>query len=202
MEIDYCFVSKQLNVGFVPIPKAGTTSIKKALLRIDADEVKEIHRQSLVYKVPISKARARGVFLFTFVRNPFERIVSIWYDRVAYPRDGMTRMTLPKNDLYEAGMPFSKFLYRLERLGTASDLHTLTQSSIILHKGSLNVDFIGRMERLDTDWKFLRSNFQLGEIPMLNQTNSKNAEVLTQEATAMVKRIYQKDISLLGYRHG
>src|SRR5690349_3946803 len=104
-EIDYCFALN--DVAFMAIPKVATTSIKKVMFDLEGS-VEEIHAQSARFKMSVNKARSKGLFIFTFVRNPFTRIVSSWYDRVYKPR-AANHMTSPKAELYSKGMNFERF---------------------------------------------------------------------------------------------
>jgi hypothetical protein len=199
VEIDYCFVDERRGLGFIAIPKAGTTSIKKALFGIRSTDVKEIHAEAMVRRMSIRKARAKSIVIFSVVRNPFDRAVSVWRDRVHAP-EGHTRMVLRKNDLFQFGMTFGQFADRLQEIGADADIHTIPQAAILVQNGQLMPDFIGRMERIARDWSHLARAFRL---PALQRLNAREASdyrsVYGAAERSVVKTLYRDDVRLLGY---
>lgn len=136
---------------------------------------------------------------FAFVRNPWDRFVSCFYDRVVdrnhfgFPSEEHQRM---KN--------ISDFLDFVENLDVERcDVHLRLQSALI---DLNNLDFLGRVENFDDDFPSLLSRLGLPlpeRSPRENASSrpSKNIEdVLRPAQIERVGKIYEKDIRLFGYR--
>ena len=199
MEVpDWCFVAPSRGLGYIAIPKAASTSVKAALLRIDADRPEDVHYEARRKLMSIRKARARDILLFTVVRNPFDRVLSIWWQRVYQPR-----LETRINRHFPVGTSFWDFVNGLRAVGPAVDLHTMPQASILMQPGYLAADVILRFERLADDWRMMQRAFDL---PALSARNVSDRDVGDAELYAgsserdVVKAVYADDVRLLGYR--
>lgn len=191
-------VVKELRLAFIPIPKTGTTSIKKALSDIPSDDLSEIH-----FSLPTmssSVARKKGYFIFTFVRNPFDRIVSVWADRLAYRYPGETRLALRRTG-FKAGMKFGPFVRQLEEIGLEVDPHLKRQVDFLFANGKLQADFVGRFERMGDDWRRLQMMFpSLPDLLVLNKSNhGAYRDHYGGDTRDRVKALYDEDWRRLGY---
>lgn len=195
---DWAFVDAKRRLGYVAIPKVASTSIKAAMFDIEADGAEEIHSLALEQRMSIAKARAKGIFLFTVVRNPFARAVSIWRNRV-YEPERLTRLTR----IFPEGMAFSDFAALLAEVGPKRDLHTMAQSALLVHRHELVVDMICRFERLGRDWAMLQKLYKLPGLPLHNASSPADyVDFYGAEEREYIKAVYAGDVRLFGYRFG
>lgn len=68
-----------------------------------------------------------GYFNFAYVRNPFERILSLYNDKVANTID---RKVFPDEKLFRKSMPFYEFIYAVTTT-PAPDRHYLPQTKLL-----------------------------------------------------------------------
>ena len=161
----------------------------------------------------IQKGRLRGkasdFHSFTFVRDPFERLVSCYRDRVLYngPKEFALQpffsdylYTIPPNISFEE---FVRIIARIpDRL---ADRHFKSQTHSLYARGRRQVDFIGRFENLGSDWKIIADRFGFDvTLPVANRSGltSPGADYrnyYTPELVEMVYQRYKRDVELLGY---
>ena len=135
-------------------------------------------------------------FKFAFVRNPFDRLVSCWQNKIK-KRNAFDLSPEVREDLYS----FSRFLdYISAHDLTNCNIHFRMQSCLI----DLNqVDYLGRMEHFERD---MNTVFQILDLPMSevpHNNKSKSVEetqsVYTRENFQRCYDLYRKDFQLFGY---
>ena len=167
------------------VPKVANSSIKASLSRLltqepgpglrtttDAFWSKGTHGETSMIDNDTARMCRGTHFSFSFVRNPFDRLVSAYnnkileLDEVPGPMQAMG---------LSHGMVFGDFLECIaETMDAAMDVHLLPQSSILCLEGQLIPSFIGRLETMKTDWKRLQTRLQQERLPQLGQLPEKN----------------------------
>ena len=147
----------------------------------------------------------QGFFRFTFVREPTERIVSAYLDK-------LTRETPQKEKFYsrfldgrslEEQISFDEFISVLSGIDNFSkyDKHWRPQSELMLLPDQ-RYDFIGRFDRFESDWQDLMKTLGLPDEDRSSITwhatsaHEKMAEVMTEEARKKINEIYARDFEL------
>lgn len=172
-------------IAYGRIPKVANTSVKTALTRLlpNGDELRKDASPDRLWDVGTGgrtrMIRARdavkldGVFVFSFVRDPFERAASYYATKVAgagaLPR-------LAARDGLRKGMPFAEFLERVAEMDDRDmDDHLTPQAVILRHGDRLVPRFIGRQESMAEHWEDLRRELaafgapDLGPLPHRNR---------------------------------
>jgi hypothetical protein len=153
-EVTYGYCYPKLGLAYLDIPKNASTSIKEALRTISQGEPPKL--------VELEHLKSNGeLFVFTFVRNPWDRLVSCWADKIRhlnrtdreYDR-GVYRDLLKDNGKFYGGMSFREFVFEiLKTSDEKSDIHVRSQSSFIFNAcNQSRASFIGRFENLQNDW--------------------------------------------------
>ena len=160
-------------------------------------------------------------YVFTFVRNPYERLVSRYAHMKAYFLEEKDRpktlvvggMILPSLKKYfnyhdikfcEDNFNFSKFVEFAEN---NIDVHWEPQTNkFISTVGSLdNIDFIGKLENFQQDFNIVCDKIGIPrqQLPHRNKSNHKHyTEYYDDETREIVEEKYAKDIELFGYKFG
>lgn len=137
---------------------------------------------------------------FAFVRNPWDRLVSCWINRVVHTNkyefdaDTLARMQhLPE---------FVKFVSSFD-LDHTHDDHLRTQSSLV----DLNrVDFVGRFETFTDDLRAVFDRLGLECDPGIHDNRSdRRADYRSYYDDASARRVrslYGKDVEIFGYAFG
>ena len=193
-----------LKMGYISIPKSASSSIRRyltAAMKEIGDE-QETARVSLT-PAQISKLREE-IFLFSFVRNPLTRLYSCYRDKLGVAQEKYETCTLSHFGLHY-GMSFEDFVRRVVEIPDKyADQHFRSLSSFLVHKGELNVDYVGRFERLSDDWEVISSRFGL-EPPGKNRRVSGppvglDEIPISKEALALLMERYAEDLDRFEYR--
>jgi chondroitin 4-sulfotransferase 11 len=182
---------------FVHVPRVAGTSLKKALF----PEARTLtHYRAIDYFLD-SPLKYRRYFVFAFVRNPYDRLVSAYEflmrggknDADKRFRDRVLRSYATFADLVKQGLGRSEI---------EKKYHFMPQHRFIVGPwGSIMVDFLGRFERIEADFATISSRIGLdARLPHTNESKRVNFEdYYTEELRSIVYRHYKTDFDLLGY---
>jgi hypothetical protein len=218
-------VSDEHRFVYLYVPKVACTSVKHALLPllnfdvsdeelVREDDTSEIHK--LINHSPhmMRKWRLlanlddyRGYFKFAFVRNPWDRLVSLYLQKLAPGGRGMGRYEYEGVKLY-AGMPFVEFVESVCAVpDKIADPHFRSQRvSVCAPSGEVLADFVGRFENLEED--FARVADALGSphlaLPHLTPAGTRNSrhyrEFYDARLARLVGKRYHADANIFGYK--
>lgn len=169
---------------FTHVPKTAGTTVEKMFE--NAGEAycgveKHVKASAMRTKYP---KEWETYFKFSIVRNPWDRIYSVWYQRT---------------DRSQISLPFKAFLKSLPR---KQDDLTYSQNSWVQIKGSLAMDKVWRFENRDEMFTDIIKMFSLpSEIPHVYKMENKPpfTDVYDEESVAIVERLYADDIKTWGY---
>ena len=189
---------------FVHIPRTGGTSIEKTLgihrdwpttdrevfhgkWELEFDYLQLQHLPYPEMKSIADISHTRSYFKFTFVRNPWERLVSEYFWQNLQDR-----------------ISFNKFVARVARVvrertkikGTYC--HFRPQSEYLTD----DLDFVGRFENFTKDVRKIHARLgcECQEIPHSGNTDHKNyVKYYDNQSAESVAEIYKSDIQLFGY---
>lgn len=201
---------------FIHIPKAAGTSVERFLRDIDSD-------------IPAKVLRKRGFshffndyldyYVFSFVRNPYDRLVSAWkWGQLKFEKEG----DLPFYNK-ERAVSFEEYVLLITDLDYRKDhknlwneydeYHTLPQFEFFpqLNGGhyftdkinsDFTCDFIGRFEDLNKDFEKVCEDLNMLEYQLPHAYNSKTFKVnssWTDELKDKVYNYYKNDFDLFEY---
>lgn len=194
-------------VAYLSTSKVACTSIRAGLLNCNDSLEKMAVYSEFRQKTYTEVENPQDYYLFTFVRNPFERLVSCYKSKVgernldAYVNDYLFGYITTSKD-------FKTFVKRIRWIPSfLHEPHIAPLYHIIykrrqgrLQESKRIPNFIGRMENLEQDWNYLKNRFELGELPHLNTTKSDNwMDYYDEESAKLVYKFYKKDILAFGY---
>lgn len=233
-DLDYRInVSVDLGFIYVETPKVTCTTIKATLksalgLPIAPDDIAAIHdmRDARIAKprdnLPafFRLLRTPSAFRFTFVRNPYTRVLSAYLDKIAAKGAGAIHrseqlvaraererverrreLMLPQS----GEVSFRRFVDVLLTTDPAKmdshwkPLHLLTRPDLIRY------DHIGRFENLDADMDAVLARLSLDAANYRRHQDHRTDAAARlrrhydRETEAMVREIYARDFELFGY---
>ena len=189
---------------FIHIPKTAGTSIESALGGWGLTQDNEHKLLGDVYQSQhhtlqsIEKTLRQKYFKFTFVRNPWDRFVSLYF----YYKGGGNQ----KSDIHlkkYIPLDFKSFVTQpLDTIIPRS--HLESQFSYLEESGKIELDFIGRFERLEDDYKYIRTKFGLDQkLSITRKSIHKHyTEYYDDETRQIVADKYAKDIEYFRYKFG
>ena len=122
---------------------------------------------------PLQARRLRtSHFSFSFVRNPFDRLVAAYNNKILEIEDvplPMKRMGL------HHGMSFASFIQTVcDADPLMMDNHVRPQAEMLTTSNKLVPKFVGRMEHINDHWRRLRGRMKLEGLPTLGALPMKN----------------------------
>jgi hypothetical protein len=160
-------------------------------------------------RISFSEAdRLRGYWRFAFVRNPFDRLVSCYAEKIRSDGPGHVfvdgvHIGLSKYGRFYRGMPFPEFASVVAEIPDEdADKHFRSQTSFVFNDdGEMRVDFLGHFESLEKDVAEVGRHLGVEiNLPHLLKSSRSPFESYYDEATrAVVRERYSLDFQLLGY---
>jgi hypothetical protein len=156
------------------------------------------------------RARARGVPTFTFVRNPYDRLISFYLRRRSnitggfYDAAGIGDRLDPARAGPDAVQEdFAEFVRRFVTIPFQElDNHAIHQNLFIRDRDGVFVDFVGKLETVREQWP--RVEAMAGRtIPLLHIVEARSPGAVrpryTPETQRLVHDYYRSDFELLDY---
>ena len=212
--------SEEKKFVFIHIPKTAGTSITAAIAPFSLYKHEKMKTTGKGFQVPyhvpirlVSKIHSgirdkhliRGrinftYFKFSVVRNPWDRMRSLWH---IYGQYKPKRLKKPE-------IPFKEFIFSLHKIKN-DNVHrkiNLPCSWWLTEKDgeSLRVDFVAKFENIEEDWKYICKRIGI-DVPLPHQnTRDWKTEGPTtyrkyydSESRDKIARIFHEDIHRWGY---
>ena len=211
-------------IAYIETPKVACTSIKKFMMDQYVEGTFELRRPGMVHdrrRSPLKQFKnlrprdAVSILVgpeyrrFSFVRNPYSRILSGYLDKLVTNEYERARH-LPMMGFEPGSQPtLLEFLDRLKGTEDAArDIHFSSQASLLMVE-HVEYDFIGRFESFETDFLQLQASYF--NVTRPNQSyesfgkhhasnaNDKLARYYGPREVALVQEIFKRDFELFGY---
>lgn len=202
---------------FLHIPKAAGTSIERFLREIDLDIEQKVLRKRGFSSFLNNHL---GYYVFSFVRNPYDRLVSAWkWGELKFSKEGkLPFYKKEKSVSFEEYVALTTDLdYRKDNENLWSEYdeyHTLPQFEFFPHlngghyftdkiSSNFTCDFIGRFENLYEDFNKVCSDIGIKEFKLPHAYNSKTFKQpfdWTNDLKEKVYCYYKKDFELFQYK--
>ena len=212
-------ISHRYKCIFVQVPKTGSTSVRAILGKpikphLNLWEIKMLMEsywplrggrknrlmEAIYLTLPARKRLERGreqfnsYFKFGFVRNPWDRVVSL------YERKEALQM--------RNGMSFAEFVDWIQYSSSTcihSSPHRYQLDWFVDSNGKVLADFIGRFERLEEDWAFVAKKLGLSATLPHSRGNPRPrhySEYYNDRTRAIIAQKFKVDIEVFGYEFG
>lgn len=214
--------SRRFGFVYVSVPKAACSTLKLTLQRMELGDPeyqpKRVHdREESPLASPFDLGPGlvdelladESVLTFTFVRNPYTRLLSAYLDKVARrskSRGGRLRQLGFRADLPVRDLPFRRFVRRaVQQSDYEMDPHWRPQvRQLMLDR--IRYDFVGRIESFDRDLERLDGLLEGRVRPCytLRVRHATGARALLRQhydkaTRRLVRERYAEDFEALGY---
>ena len=181
---------------FVAIAKTGCTSIQRrfGLHNDPKPDIYHMHLSEILKQNPETK----DYFKFAFVRNPYDRLISAYFDFKNNPQHKDWASPIYK---YKSFGQFVKDIYN-KKFPEDDWIHLHRQFDYLQVGGKVNLDYIGRVETLQQDMKNVESLLGINHSPLNKERSSRHdhfASYYTADIKRMVYEIYEEDFIEFGY---
>ncbi len=220
-------ISHKYKFIFIHIPKTGGISITNSMINIfgkrdiykgpklDDYKAQEIERRIKSQELNIGAHTSisninrqtnnlKGYFKFSFVRNPWDRMVSLYF---------YLRNTSLYGKLLPNAPSFNDWILSdLEKITTYMPISVPLRHKkrpqlewIRDQNGNITVDFIGRFENLQNDFDIFLDKCNIPHVQLLHEnktTHDHYTKYYTKESIKKVSEWYKEDISYFHYKFG
>lgn len=184
---------------YVAIPKTGSISIHFSLGHVDIPEP-PLYHMALSKILPDS--RYDNYFKFSFVRNPWSRILSLYKDftiKRVYQYSGKIRHEKP---LFHEFTDFNDFCLRVAETQWINDVFLQSQHAMLSVNGVIACDFVGKYESLETDFNkvcsLLDINVQLQKMNV-GQYDLSYRDYYSDASKDAIGNLFYKDVEEFNY---
>jgi hypothetical protein len=213
-------ISHEHKCIFVEVPKTGSTSIRAILGKayiphLNLVEIKTLMENSWTQfggrtnrirgalyqllpqnrKIDIGRQQFENYFKFGFVRNPWDRVVSL-YERTE-PMQMKDKMSFEE---------FVDWIQFSSATCIHSSPHRYQLDWFVDSSGNILADFIGRFERLDEDWAVVADKLGISEksLPHVRENPRPRhyAEYYNARTRDLIAEKFRVDIEHFGYEFG
>jgi len=179
---------------FIPIPKCAGTSIVKAMFRIEGT-VEQIHAR----KPPrLPWKPSHGIPTITVLREPVDRFLSVWRNKVYRPHRPDTAMI--RHFGCWQGMPIETFLQKVETRGLENfDKHVLPQIDFITqdgHKWPHAGIICLRFDDLAAGWRDCGAEKIFGPLDYENVSDGPGVDDVPESVKRRIRSLYLSDVAL------
>ena len=180
--------------------KVACTSIKISLFDFHMKDEENIHlvlRACSKFKIDDC---CQNYFKFTYVRNPFERLVSCYKDKVVnfpdYYKNYLGGYLFKNKD-------FEEFVNKVVLIpDVLADRHFQSQYFLVYCNGKPLVDYIGKIENINKTYIKLIQKYMLAPLNHYNSTEKNNwMDYYSFKTATKVYKYYKKDFIKFGYVH-
>jgi len=162
---------------------------------------------------PHGKLKREEYYIFTFVRNPWDRLVSTFFYMM---KGGRAEIDKRRRDIYLEKYKgnFRSFVLDIENWIDIRESDSIYPDKFIPHfrpqyeficdnNGEIMVDFIGRVEKIKSDFILLCNILSVDDIrlPKSNRSShGKYHKYYDEETREIVAKYYARDIDLFSYQ--
>jgi hypothetical protein len=185
------FINDEKQFAYFPIYKAASSSIKES-----------INGEKTFFSNAPSRLSEKH-HVFTFVRNPFDRLASCYKDKFSgasphYFRAFNARRWPFRQIVFGENESFDAFVKKVCAIPDhKSDIHFVSQHALLSDSGKILPDSIYQFENLSTIYPKLQEKYGLLELPHKNNKNSRNWRSLyDEELISAVRERYREDFEM------
>ena len=196
-DYSYC---QRLSTIFIHIPKAAGMYVSKEIIQSPIT-----HFTAMDYQLMFGSEVYQKLFKFTFVRNPWERIVSAFF---FLKNGGISSQDKMWSDIHLTKYSdFEEFITDLPSTKYhTSWIHFIPQHKFITDPfGRIIIDYIGKTENIKEDIKYISSKIGIKTPDHKRKENPSNHEhyknYYNKKTKLIIESIYKKDILLFDYEY-
>ncbi|MCK4678323.1 MAG: sulfotransferase family 2 domain-containing protein [Bacteroidales bacterium] len=214
-------ISHKHRFVFLAIPRTGSTTVRNVL--DDYSDIKSIHISEITDGFPfyhhISARELKNIFerrgwewsdykKFCMIRNPYDRVVSLYYHRLKMESNIMKNRGVIGNSIgnvKDIVKPVNTFKDYLMHINPRNRLPTSLKAFICDDNGNFLVDDVLMYEKLNEDLPNYLDNLGINitaeDIPHLNASQNRSAyrDYFDEDTKKRVSELYAYEISRFGY---
>ncbi len=189
------YILHEYQAIYFPIAKVASSNLKGHL---DLKNSPSLRLRKSDYE------KYKHYFKFGFVRNPYDRIVSVYTDKTIRRIDN--NFIRRYGHRFYGGMEFKEFVEALTTINPVLyDQHIAAQYANLYEKGNSLLDFVGKYENLGNDLAYVADRIglpfnKMPEAGNKSRQNSNYQDFYDDETEKIIQTIYARDIETFSYQ--
>ncbi len=203
----YFILLKNKRLMYLVNNKVACSSIKKTFIKeLIEDDNMSIHKYDWDYILKHKYIKDDNS-KFTFVRNPFSRIVSCYVDKYTLPRgkpEGVGVFDRYLLGIIKKDKGFRHFVKMISLIpSNMAESHFYSQYLLLFDKCNKPiVDYVGKFENINDDFDVLRRKFNLEKLPHYHKSPHEDwMDYYNLKTAKIIYKKYKKDIEEFGYQN-
>jgi hypothetical protein len=198
-------IDGELRVFYNRVPKAANTSVVFSLAKLKTGKEPTTMRVKRSFAKPSDLSEQQVIefasyFKFTFVREPYSRVLSAYLSKIAR---GLIKL---KRARLSAKPTFSEFCRYLAEGGLYENAHWAPQTTLMLIPLS-TFDFIGKVESIDSDLRVVLSRLgapdpasvAMSYSSFVGRARERAGDYYDPDSRKLIAKLYQHDFDTFGY---
>lgn len=199
-------VSDRYRFVYFRIFKAGSSSIYEILKAIPGADCYDIMASAREFAS--LDERFGDFFKFTIVRNPYDRAVSCYRNKIAAARTFVLLHNIARTQGLRPGVTFDHYCRWLASPSGAdafADIHMVSQHRLVYRGDHCRCDFVGRLERIGDSLAEVATAIGVPGLRIEHVNRSEDSAggdasaELTVEAKSFLAERYAEDFRIFGY---
>jgi hypothetical protein len=204
-------VLTDLGAVYVPIPKVACTSLKTVcagILGLHGNVHFEVAWP--LVELELLRAEHPDAFVFSFVRNPWDRLLSCFRSKIVpgrqdeHYRDGVEFNFWKYGSLFRGDMSFREFVQATASIpDEEADIHFGSQYRHVMDAdGAVLVDFLGRFESLARDFRRVCDRLGITDVALAHLHRTDGATYATYydpHTRDLVAERWARDVQTFAY---
>ncbi len=190
-------ICHKLRCIFIHINRNGGKSIERAIWNIESTSASSDHTMIRGWEERLHRDIFDSYFKFTFSRNPWDRIVSLYHYYKQTKRSYKDKKYLNPESIMDSFENFVDFLN-----SEHGKIVAPTQISWIEDSNDKpRIDFVGRFENFEDDWNKICKRLGIErKLPHLNKSEHDHYRIYySKELIEKVGELYKEDIKFFNY---
>jgi hypothetical protein len=191
---------------FIHVSKTGGTSIRVALKKLGSlYNVRVPHQMVKEWIDDIGEEEYSKKFTFAFVRNPWDRMASLFLHRYLMKKGDILPESIKKErEKFDAWLEDIYFGVTRKLIMPKRRVRYYTNQYNMISKldGSIGVSYLGRFETLHADWQNICEQLGICSVlPFVNRSIRRDYfHYYTKHGIEIVAELFDKDIEMFGYK--
>lgn len=175
-------------------PNTIISKFKSRVFHVERDYHKFAFRQHsdiMALKNIMPEKLFDAYFKFSFVRNPWKRLVSEYEFIKRRPKHGRHKKVIK--------MTFAQYIIYQAKRHDAHQIHMLADKN-----GEIQMDFIGRFENLQEDWNYICDKIGIANKHLSHRKKAVKVDYndyYNDKNKKLVAKLWEKDIDAFGYNY-
>lgn len=193
LDPNYPIKKGQVNFIFIHINKTGGSSIGKVI-----GFTKKNHRTAKTIIKIVGKENWEKSYKFTFVRNPWDKVVSHYQFRVQGNQTNLRDNPISFTEWVKCTYGDNKNTFYYDK----PSMFRPQNEWLLNDQNEIDIDMIGRFENLNEDFKIIADQIGCNPIlPHINKTKKVDyKEFYNSETKNIITKWFEKDIELFKYK--